>query len=109
MRYGRSAQPRVTVSISREEGDTVLAVTDNGPGLSGQDADSLSRRWAQGASGKKLGAGAGLGLAIVQRYAQLMGASFQMRAAKEGTGLCAMVRFPEPPPPAPPEDQASAG
>ncbi|MBG9389038.1 sensor histidine kinase [Caenimonas aquaedulcis] len=103
-RYGRSAQPRVTVSVARDGADTVLCVTDNGPGMSPDEADQLLRRWSQGASGQKLGAGAGLGLAIVQRYAQLMGATFSLLPGPQGAGLSAAVRFSPPPP-----GQASAG
>jgi two-component system sensor histidine kinase TctE len=94
LRYGRSAQPRVTVSIEHDGADTLLSVADNGPGMDGQEADLLLRRWSQGTSGQKLGAGAGLGLAIVQRYVQLLGATFSLRPASQGAGLCATVRFP---------------
>ena len=102
LRYGTNAAPRVTVAIGREAGDVVLSVTDNGPGLASQDVTQLGQRWAQGPAGQRLGEGAGRGLAIVGRYAELLGANFSVEAAAGG-GLRAVLRLPVGP------DQASAG
>ena len=105
LRYGtRSGVPRVTVAIAREGGEVVLSVTDNGPGLASQDAAQLGQRWSQGPAGQRLGEGAGLGLAIVGRYADLLGAAFSLEAAAGG-GLRAVLRMPAPEQSA----QASAG
>ena len=93
LRYGTSIAPRVTVALTRQEGRVQLAVTDNGPGLGGQDPAALGQRWTQGPAGQKLGAGAGLGLAIVGRYAELLGAAFALEPATGG-GLRAVLRFP---------------
>jgi len=41
----------------------------------------------------KLGAGAGLGLAIASRYAELMGGSLALDAGPEGHGVRAVVRL----------------
>lgn len=72
LRYGRGEPPRITVAL-RTEGDyAVLQVTDNGPGVTTDLAQHLQQRWAQGEQGLRLGHGAGLGLSIVARYAQLM-------------------------------------
>ncbi len=102
LRYGASDGPRVTVEISREGGDVLLTVTDNGPGLNPQDQAKLGQRWAQGPAGQRLGEGAGLGLAIVGRYADLLGAAFSLEPAAGG-GLRAALRLPALP------LQASAG
>ncbi|MFC5496572.1 sensor histidine kinase [Caenimonas terrae] len=96
LRYGTSDQPRVTVAIGQEGEQVLLSVSDNGPGLAPQDAEQLGQRWAQGPAGQKLGEGAGLGLAIVGRYAELLGASFTLEAAPGG-GLRAVLRLPAPP------------
>jgi two-component system sensor histidine kinase TctE len=93
LRYGASSAPHVTVAIAREPGSVLLTVTDNGPGLGGQDPLLLRRRWTQGASGQRLGAGAGLGLAIVARYAELLGATFTLVPA-DGSGARAVLRLP---------------
>ena len=94
LRYGRGSEaPAVTVTVGREAGDVVVSVADNGPGLEPAQRDSLARRWAMGAAGIALGAGAGLGLAIASRYASLMGGSLVLGAGPEGRGLCATLRL----------------
>ena len=94
LRYGKAAQPRVTVSVACRADATVLSVTDNGPGLSETERAQLRQRWMQGAAGQQLGQGAGLGLAIVSRYAELLGARFSLDAVAGERGLCASVAFP---------------
>ena len=93
LRYGMAEHPHVTVSVRRGAEQVVLAVTDNGPGLAESAAGALGRRWVQGPAGQKLGQGAGLGLAIVGRYAELLGASLSLAPAGEAGGLCAAVSF----------------
>ncbi|MEP6790692.1 MAG: sensor histidine kinase [Ramlibacter sp.] len=106
LRYGTAAQPHVTVGVQTRAGEVLLTVTDNGPGVGAQEASKLGQRWVQGPAGQKLGQGAGLGLAIVGRYAELLGATFTLTPASTAGGLRAAVRFPVP---APPPAQASAG
>jgi two-component system sensor histidine kinase TctE len=93
LRYGHAGQPRVTVSVERGARGAVLSVTDNGPGLSAPEAERLRRRGLQGPVGQQLGQGAGLGLAIVSRYAELLGARLRLSAAPEGAGLRVSVSF----------------
>jgi two-component system sensor histidine kinase TctE len=57
-------------------------------------ADSLTQRWTQGAQGRQLGEGAGLGLAIVRRYAELLGAQLDFGSGPAGRGLSVQLRFP---------------
>ena len=94
LRYGRGAGPAtVTVEIESRNGEVLIAVTDNGPGLAAEHRDSMTQRWTQGLAGVKLGAGAGLGLAIASRYAELMGGSLALDAGPEGRGVRAVVRL----------------
>ena len=93
LRYGRGAAPRVTVALLREGDAATLSVTDNGPGLESPGPSDLTRRWTQGAHGQQLGEGAGLGLAIVRRYAALLNAQFSIGPDPNGAGLCARLRF----------------
>jgi len=96
LRYGRPTDeqmPRVTVELRVDAGDVMLAVTDNGPGMDIQHRDVLLNRWAQGAAGVKLGEGAGLGLAIVSRYAELLQGRLELGSDADGRGLSASVRF----------------
>ncbi len=97
LRYGRPEDdgvvPRITVEIVREgpEGpdgaSVVLTVLDNGPGIDPDLRAELLQRWAQGREGERLGQGAGLGLAIVARYADLLGARLVLGTGPDGQGL----------------------
>ena len=96
LRHGRSAVSTasvVTVALAHDAETAVLSVTDNGPGLGSDEQRSLLQRWAQGSNGERLGEGAGLGLAIVARYAELLGARFELVDAASGPGLCARLVF----------------
>jgi len=93
LRYGAAVQARVTVALTQRTEGIALSVIDNGPGVNADDARSLLRRGVQGAQGQRLGLGAGLGLSIVNRYAELLGADFSIGNAIEGSGLCATVVF----------------
>ena len=101
LRYGRPAdgntRPRVTVQVAAVAGEVVLSVCDNGPGLGLGEGDApperVLARWMRGDAGEQHGRSAGLGLAIVARYAALLGARFALLPAADGPGLCAQVRL----------------
>lgn len=98
LRYGvghpPQATPQVTVSIEQRDGAVKLSVTDNGPGMTVEHTLQLRQRWALGPAGQRLGEGAGLGLAIVSRYAELLGAQFDLHEPNGDGGLCASISFP---------------
>ena len=98
LRYGQPAEGAAVLSVDlgrTEEGSVRLSVTDNGPGIAPNQRTSLRLRWAQGEGKQRLGVGAGLGLAIVERYAGLMQASFSLDGGPNGQGLRASVVFPD--------------
>ena len=99
LRHGAGVAGRsgvVTVELVTAGAAVILAVTDNGPGVSATERERLLQRWTQGAPGVGAGAGAGLGLAIVTRYAELMHARFELVDGPLGVGLCARVLFAQP-------------
>ncbi|CAM3955585.1 sensor histidine kinase [Roseateles saccharophilus] len=98
LRYGRGPEARghIRLELGQHAGHVVLTVTDAGPGIGAALRESLKTRWRQGHEGTRLGQGAGLGLAIVQRYAELMQADFRLDAGPGGLGLCASVAFRSP-------------
>jgi len=91
LRYGTSAQPQITVALTERSDGIALSVTDNGPGVSPDEVSHLVQRGVQGTAGHQLGEGTGLGLAIVNRYAELLGATFQLENDPEGSGLRATL------------------
>jgi two-component system sensor histidine kinase TctE len=100
-RYGQAdANPKITVSVVQLGSEIHLTVTDNGRGLTQQEASHYKGRWAQASevrSMTNIGQGVGLGLAIVSRYAELLGAKFILQAASgeegQSSGLCAGLMF----------------
>jgi two-component system sensor histidine kinase TctE len=94
LRYGKgSAAPMLTVAIARHEKGVDISVVDSGPGLDAGQRESLRQRWTQGLAGVRLGAGAGLGLAIASRYVSLMEGELLLEAGPGGKGLRAVVRL----------------
>jgi len=99
LRYGRPAAPQlaeVTVSLMQSPEGLELIVVDNGPGLAPAECERLLQRGAQGHLGQGLRQGAGFGLSIVSRYAQLLGAQFWLANTAQGSGLEAHLRFKTP-------------
>jgi two-component system sensor histidine kinase TctE len=81
----------VTVELAREPAGMRLSVVDNGPGLDEQERRHLLQRGVRGLHAQRLGEGAGLGLAIVGKFAEVMGATFELGDAPGGQGLRASV------------------
>lgn len=103
LRYGRPAHgpATVTVALTRQDGRVRLSVTDNGPGLSAPERLLLLQRGVRGGAAGQIGPGAGLGLAIVAKFATVMQARFELAPAPDGgPGLCAQVTFQVGPTPA---------
>lgn len=98
LRHGRptrppGAAPCVTVELA-EHGDAVLlSVSDNGPGVDTAQRERVLARWERGAAGPPRGEGAGLGLGIVARYAELLGGRLELGSASADGGLCAALRL----------------
>jgi two-component system, OmpR family, sensor histidine kinase TctE len=81
LRYGRASdgESHITVSVVDAPQAVVLAVIDNGPGVSREQLKKLTQRWVQGSAGEALKEGSGLGLAIVSEYVRLLGAKVSMQ------------------------------
>jgi signal transduction histidine kinase len=90
IKYGRSGG-RVDVTVIVQEGATVLAVRDYGPGVPAGDMDKLTRRFYRVDQSRNL-PGNGLGLAIVTAIVQLHGGTLDLRAIEPG--FEASMHFP---------------
>jgi two-component system OmpR family sensor kinase len=86
----RHARSRVEVSIVSELDSIRLAVADDGDGV---PPEELKRVFDRFYTGETSGTGAGLGLALVQRVAELHGASVTVDRASMG-GARFIVTFP---------------
>jgi two-component system sensor histidine kinase TctE len=92
LRYGRGgASATLTVDVTRSGEQVAIAVTDDGPGLDASQRQRPPRRWERGATGVEAGDGAGLGLAIAWRYADLLGGHLQLEPGPGNRGLRATV------------------
>ena len=67
----RHARTSVSLTVEPRDGRVVLAVLDDGPGVSEQEAGEVFRPGHRGA----VGGSAGLGLAVVRRLVESVGGS----------------------------------
>lgn len=88
LRYGGT---RVTLTVNNTEQGARCAVIDNGPGIPEQQRDAVFAPFHRLSAGVD---GAGLGLTIVRRIAQLHGAVVSLESVESGEGLSARVIFP---------------
>ncbi len=90
LRYGRDGG-QVTVTLESGDGYVLLAVCDDGIGLSTDQREQLFRRfWRSDASS---GDGAGLGLAIVKEIAERYRGTVTVQSRPEFDGTRVAVRF----------------
>jgi two-component system sensor histidine kinase QseC len=88
VRYGGGAR----VDVVPGGATARLVVSDAGPGIAPADRAALGQRFQRlGASAET---GAGLGLSIVRRIAELHGASVRFEDGPGGRGLSVVVEFP---------------
>lgn len=80
---------RIIVRLSQFEHETVLEVSDNGPGIPAELQSRVFERFFRVLGNKS--PGSGLGLAIVQQICELHGGRLELDTPHEGTGL--IVRF----------------
>lgn len=104
LRYGKpatGATPAITVVLRAGPGGVSLQVIDNGPGVAADTRDDMVSRWKQ-APGPEVvpmdaRPGVGLGLAIVARYAALLGARLELGSheiqAGVTSGFCAGLHW----------------
>jgi two-component system sensor histidine kinase TctE len=96
LRYGRAASgaSHISVELQPDPAGLRLCVIDNGPGIPAAQRAAVRQRWAQGEAAPALGQGAGLGLSIVERYAELLGARLSLEPGPGEQGLKACLVFP---------------
>lgn len=83
-------KPVITVATWTGNGEVVLTVTDNGPGMA---ADTLARAFDESFTTKAADAGRGLGLFLCRSLLERSSASIQLQSVP-GEGTTAIVRLP---------------
>jgi len=83
---------RISVWTSTVDGQAMLIVQDNGPGVPVELQANLFERFVRGAGDR--GGSFGLGLAIVRAVAESHGGSVTLETAGEGKGARFVVRLP---------------
>jgi two-component system sensor histidine kinase KdpD len=92
-KYGGEAP--VTVFARREDGDVVIAVTDQGKGIPEKDIERVFEKFYRRAKGDGRAAGTGLGLSIARGFVEAMGGSLKAESPairKRGTRF--IIRLP---------------
>jgi len=94
-RYGRDDAGRLEIDVflQRSGAEVVLAIADHGPGIAPERVEQLMRPFERGDAARGNAKGAGLGLAIVDRIANMHGGRFRI-AANGASGLRAELRLP---------------
>jgi two-component system OmpR family sensor kinase/two-component system sensor histidine kinase BaeS len=87
----RHSQPGavVTVSVTQQAGELVIAVRDTGPGMSADEAAKIFDRFQKGPRSQ----GSGLGLAIARHLVEAHGGAIQVESTL-GIGTTLTVRVP---------------
>ncbi len=83
----------VVLSASAVDDDTVLQVSDDGPGMSAEEQSHAFERGWQGQAGRAGGDGAGLGLSIVRTLVEKNQGQVDLRS-EPGRGTTVSVRLP---------------
>jgi signal transduction histidine kinase len=86
---------RASVRIDGDGAETVIAVGDDGPGITAEFAPRLFDRFSK-ADPARTAAGSGLGLAIAHENATLLGGSIGVES-RPGAGATFTVRLPKEP------------
>ena len=96
LRYGKqsAAAPELTVSVVRADDLIGIEIADRGPGIAPTEVERMKRPITQMNEARTNTVGAGLGLAIVERFARTHGGRFDL-LPREGGGLRARVMLPE--------------
>ena len=89
----RHAGEPVEIEIKQAPGSVVIEVRDRGPGIPAGEAERLKRPFTRLSAARSGPAGAGLGLAIVERIAHAHNGTLEL-LPREGGGLVARLTLP---------------
>ena len=87
------AGTRITVRVEPKESFALLSISDQGPGISREDAKVLFQPFGRGRSADALAEGTGLGLFVVKQIVEAHGGSIDVQS-EVGKGATFRVRLP---------------
>jgi signal transduction histidine kinase len=95
-KYSRGAPDRrIWLRAQRRNRDTVvLEVEDRGPGVAARERAAIFRPFRRGRGADTTAGGVGLGLALAQRWARLLGGRLTLEAAPGGSGARFRLELP---------------
>jgi signal transduction histidine kinase len=98
-KYSRGAEdPHVWLRARPERGRLVLEVEDRGPGVPARERRSIFRPFRRGRAADVTAGGVGLGLALAQRWAHLLGGKLSLCGHSSTAGACFRLVLPLPRP-----------
>ncbi|MBM4069002.1 MAG: HAMP domain-containing histidine kinase [Planctomycetes bacterium] len=94
-KYSQAASdPRLWLRARQEGKSAVFEVEDLGPGVPRQERRSIFRPFRRGHAADVTAGGVGLGLALAQRWASLLGGQLTIQPGQNGQGACFVLRLP---------------
>jgi signal transduction histidine kinase len=94
-KYAKGAADRRIWLRSRQvSGKLVLEVEDRGPGVPQGERRSIFRPFLRGRGAEEIAGGVGLGLALAQQWATLLGGRLSVTAGEGGCGACFRLELP---------------
>jgi signal transduction histidine kinase len=95
-KYSRAAEDRRIWLRARADGPRrlVLEVEDRGPGIPPRERRSVFRPFRRGRDADVTAGGVGLGLALAQRWAALLGGRLTLSCGEQKTGACFRLELP---------------
>lgn len=94
-KYSREASDRRVWVRARAEGRRlVLEVEDRGPGVAPRERRAIFRAFRRGRGADVTAGGVGLGLALADRWASLLGGHLSVSCGREGAGACFRLKLP---------------
>jgi len=95
-KYSHGAADRRLWLRARRDGtkEVVLEVEDRGPGVPARESRSIFRPFRRGRDADVTAGGVGLGLALAQRWAQLLGGRLVLQTTSGSAGACFRLKIP---------------
>jgi signal transduction histidine kinase len=94
-KYAKGGEERRITLRARSEGPRlVLEVEDRGPGVPLGERHSIFRAFSRGRGAEEVAGGVGLGLALAQQWAKLLGGRLSVAGGAGGRGACFRLELP---------------